>query len=63
MAVAGLTAAAWGWAAASAEAVVGTIAGLLGLAPKGREMRASSLVPGFSLASIAAAPAEITVRG
>jgi hypothetical protein len=50
-------------AGASAEAVVGTIAGLLGLAPKGREMRASSLVPGFSLASIAAAPAEITVRG
>ena len=50
-------------AGASAERVVGTIAGLLGLAPEGREMPASSLVPGFSLASIAAAPAEITVRG
>ena len=50
-------------AGASPSQVVGTIAGLLGLAPPGREIEASSLVSGFSLASIAGGPAQITLAG
>ena len=48
-------------AGATPTRVVGTIAGLLRLAPPGREIEASSLVTGFSLASISAAPSQITL--
>ena len=48
-------------AGASPSRVVGTIAGLLGLAPPGQEIEASSLVPGFSLASMTGAPTEIAL--
>ena len=49
-------------AGASAAQVVGKIAGILGIVPEGSEIEARDLVSGFSLASIASAPAQIVLR-